>query len=433
MRGRSRWSVGIATFVVLVAGAMPSAHARVAEKPCKGVVGQWCEESTTLGDLLPCKPVRARGEPLLLGMVNTETAPTGAFPELTLAVEAGITWINRELGGVGGRPLSLVTCDTKFSPEGSQACAQQMVDEGVVAVLGGIDIFSTGMAILEQNEIPYIGGIPAAFEQVKSPVSFQFSGGTWGAGVAFAHYAVDVLGAKRIGIMYGDFGSIKSAAVDYSAKVAEALGADEVTVVPFPITATDFIAPLTAANEGSPDAIFVFAADAACVPVMKATQDLGISAQLFLTGACAAPKTTTTAGASAVGTLFNVEGPVVGSGDADTSMYFDVIDEYGKGLDAAGAGTVSFRSLMNLWLVLSDLGPDATRAAILEQLRTAVDAPSFMGHPYTCDGQQIPEFPALCAAQQVIAEFTAKGLRQAGKGQKKTKWIDVAAIVDATL
>ncbi len=433
MRARVRWSMGVAMCGALVVGVLPAAHAGVGAKGGKGVVGRYCEETTTLGDLLPCTPKRAKGQPVLLGMINTDTAPTGAFPELTQAVEAGVAWINRELGGVGGRPISLVTCNTKFSPEGSQACAQQMVDADVIAVLGGIDIFSTAMAILEQNGIPYIGGIPAAFEQVKSPISFQFSGGTWGAGVAFAQHAVERLGAKRIGIMYGDFGSIKSAAVDYGAEIAKALGAEDVTVVPFPITATDLIAPLTAANEGSPDAIFVFAADTACVPVMKAAQDLAISAQLFLTGACAAPKTTTAAGPAAQGVLFNVEGPVVGSGDPDTSMYFDVIEEYGKGLDAAGAGTVSFRSLMNLWLVLSDLGPDATRAAILERLRSAVDAPSFMGHPYTCDGQQIPEFPALCAPQEVIAEFTAKGLRQAGKGQKKTKWIDVPAIVEQTL
>ena len=433
MRGRSRWSVGIATFVVLVAGAMPGAGARVVEKQGKGVVGRYCDEQTTLGDLLPCSPKRASGEPVLLGMINTDTAPTGAFPELTQAAEAGVTWINRELGGIGGRPISLVTCNTKFSPEGSQGCAQQMVDAGVVAVLGGIDIFSTGMAILEQNEIPYIGGIPAAFEQVKSPISFQFSGGTWGAAVAFAEYAVKELGAKRIGIMYGDFGSIKSAAVEYGANVAEALGADDVTVVPFPITATDLIAPLTAANEGTPDAIFVFAADTGCVPVMKASQDLAISAQLFLVGACAAPKTTTAAGPAAQGMLFNVEGPVAASGDSDTSMYFDVIDKYGKGLDGASAGTVSFRSLMNLWLVLEDLGPDARKSEILEQFRGAVDAPSFMGHPYTCDGLQIPEFPALCAPQEIIAEFTAKGLRQAGKGQRTTKWVDVPAIVERTL
>ena len=36
-----------------------------------------------------------------------------------------------------------------------------------------------------------MASIPAAFEQVKSPISFQFSGGTWGAGAAFAQFQTD--------------------------------------------------------------------------------------------------------------------------------------------------------------------------------------------------------------------------------------------------
>ena len=75
------------------------------------------------------------------------------------------TLINEELGGVGVLPIELVSCITTFSVEQSQACAQQMVQSGAVAVIGGIDVTSNGsIPVLEQNGIPYIGGIPVNFD-----------------------------------------------------------------------------------------------------------------------------------------------------------------------------------------------------------------------------------------------------------------------------
>ncbi len=86
---------------------------------------------------VPDEPVEATGTPIRIGMINQEDTPLGSFPELRLAVEAGIEWINTELGGVDGHPLELDACITNFSVERSQACAQQMVSDDVVAVLGG--------------------------------------------------------------------------------------------------------------------------------------------------------------------------------------------------------------------------------------------------------------------------------------------------------
>ena len=83
-------------------------------------------DDTTLGRISH-KPVEASGEPIRLGMVNQETGAAGAFPELSRASQAAIDFINAELGGVDGRPLTLDVCDTQFSPAGSQACAQRMI------------------------------------------------------------------------------------------------------------------------------------------------------------------------------------------------------------------------------------------------------------------------------------------------------------------
>lgn len=390
------------------------------------VVEQFAGERMSFG-VVPSTPDAATGEPITIGMINQENTPLGSFPELRLGVEAAVEFINEELGGVGGRPLELVSCITAFSVEQSQACAQQMVQRDAVAVVGGVDITSNGsMPILEQNQIPYIGGIPVNFDEMRSPISFQFSGGAPGAMVAFANYAATVQKATKVAIAYGDYQSIKAAAVDYGAATLRKLGVTDIVEVPFPIVTTDFLPVLTKANEGNPDAIFLGAADTACAPALKTAHDLGIEAKLYLVGACVAPGIAEQVGQDAVeGRIFNVEGPV-SQGDREAQLYFAVVARYGDpALQAASAATVSFRGAMNLFALLEELGPDnVSPQTILDLVRSSKNRPSFDGHAYTCDAQQVPDLPALCAPQQILVERT-----DAATISPLTDWIDVPAIL----
>ena len=56
---------------------------------------------------------------------------------------------------------------------------------------------------------------------------------------------------------------------------AKTLGA-EVRLVPFPVVSQDLLTPLTAANDGDPDAIVALTADTGCVPVFNGAHDLGV-------------------------------------------------------------------------------------------------------------------------------------------------------------
>lgn len=383
-------------------------------------------ESVSFGTV-PDAPKQASGEPIKVGMINQENTPLGSFPELRLGAQAAIDFINEELGGVDGRPLELVPCITTFSVEKSQKCAQDLVQQDVVAVTGGIDITSSGsIPVLEQNNLPYIGGIPVNFAEMQSPVSFQFSGGSPGAFVAFAKHAADT-GAKKVVVAYADYPPIKSAAVDYGVETLKKLGVPEVIEVPFPVTATDLLPVITKAKEAGADAVMVGAADTACAPAMKNAHDLGLTAQMYLVGACAAPSIADQIGHDAVeGRIFNIENPS-DLDDVESTMYFAAVAKHGSPeLPAASAATISFRNVMNLYALMVELGPDnVTKDALMDKARAARDRPSFAGHAYTCDGKQIPDLPALCAPQQILVKRTGDDLTP------QTGWIDVPALVNA--
>ncbi len=390
---------------------------------CAGDALLECARASTIGDLVPEQATAAEGDPITIGMINQENTPAGSYPELSQGVDAAIAFVNEQLGGLDGRPIELEVCNTNFSAEGSTSCGQQFVEEEVPVVMGGIDVFGNGIEVLADNEIPFVGGIPISEQSVTSPNSFQWSGGSWGATVAFADWAANELEAEKVAIVYGEFGSITQSA-EYAQTVLERSGVTT-QLVPYPILATDVSSAIQAAATGEPDAIFMLAADAGCAAGYEGMQTLGVTAQRFFTGACVSPTILGSVDPAATeGTIFNVEGPISATDpNEDAALYQAVIDQYGDGVDAMGAATVTFRAFMNLYSIMRGLGAEGTTpAGITDALSSQVDTPSFMGHPYTCDGQQFDGLPAMCSPQQILGQV------EDGELVQLSDWIDVGAI-----
>jgi len=99
-----------------------------------------------------------------------------------------------------------------------------------------------------------------------------------------------------------------------------------------------------------------------------------------------------------------------------------VLAKYAPGLDPASAGTVAFRSTMNLYTQMDSLGSKATdHKSLIASFKKAVDHPSFNGHSYTCDGKDFPGLPAICTSEEAIVQNVK------GTLVPRTGWIDVGA------
>src|SRR5207302_2001739 len=57
------------------------------------------------------------GNPIVIGLINTEDAPVGSFPDLRRGALAAQRYVNDTFGGVGGRRLQIVACATNGTPE----------------------------------------------------------------------------------------------------------------------------------------------------------------------------------------------------------------------------------------------------------------------------------------------------------------------------
>lgn len=246
--------------------------------------------------------------------------------------------------------------------------------------------------------------------------------------LGFVYHITEVLHAKRVSIVYGDFGSVTDGAQwARTALIRQGLAPENVRMVTMPIVVEDMLAPLSAAAEGDPDAIIVLVADSGCGAAYDAALDIGVKATLYWSAACMGTDMIDTIGpANVEGYVYAVESPVDANAP-DALLYGDVVERYGGGrVDAQSAAAVGFASMMNLYVQLAAIGADAiTPEKIIGELRGAVDHPSFMGHPYTCDGKQMGgELPAICSPQQILVEM------KDGVPVPITDWIEVSDLLE---
>lgn len=208
-------------------------------------------------------------------MVIHEVEAGAANPEIAEGAKAAAAAINAS-GGVRGRSIEVISCDTRNDPNGAAECGRQALDDGVVAVVGAITPHDGEfLPLLEQHEIPSVGQLPLTPASYASPVVFSMSGGspTNFAGlatalaeagatkIALARIDVDAaaalgqfagMGLSRYGLAVTHDVPVPLGTPDMSTYAAAAL-ADGVDGVIVGVTAQDAINLIQALRQAKPD------------------------------------------------------------------------------------------------------------------------------------------------------------------------------------
>lgn len=243
-------------------------------------------------------PKAAKGDPLAFGLLNLESGPV-TFPEYRQAAEAAVKYVNAYKGGIGGRPVKLVTCATDGQPSTSARCAGQVLDSKPVAILGGADTGAPGaMKLYEQAKVAYLGGIPFTPVESNAPNAAIFIA-VAGADVAAALVHVQKQGAKKLSIVYTDDTTGQAIGLGTVAVVGKQLGMD-IKTIPLPPSASDLTAVAASAVSSQPDAVFLVSPNA-CPNLLKALKAVGNTATLLGIDVCVSPPALKAAGDAAEG------------------------------------------------------------------------------------------------------------------------------------
>ena len=350
------------------------------------------------------------GEAMKIGLVNTEGTPGLDFPDIRINVGATFDYLN-EHGGYGERPLELVNCTVDGSPEASQACAQEIVGEGVELVFLGLDLFPD-YATYTASDIPVVGLLPILPGDYTADALF-YTGGNATTNGAIAAGADQEFEARSVGIISAD--NAGANASEASLTAALDIAGIEYTSIKGGDNETDagYQGLMRQAADGNPDVLVSLYADAGCIGTMRGRAALGIDIPVITTGICGENDVIDEVGDDALGWYF------VGIETDDDSPEQAILREilapvFGVPADevtAEGLGALALNMAMSFAVYSNQLaaeGGDVTGRSLYEFFETA---PGLQQWP---DGSVIecgraPPYPAVCAFTFPVAEYQAGG------------------------
>ena len=224
-------------------------------------------------------------EPILIGFSAGLTGRTAALgvdgrDGALLAVET----INAE-GGIQGSPIELLAQDDLATAEGSIAADKELVDAGVVAIIGHMtsetmmsawpSLKDTGIIYLSPTvSTPALQGIDDNFFRLI-PVNSSHAG-------QLALYATDELGVKRVAVFYDlDNQAFTETYLEGFAAQFEKSGQIVARYGFSSSTHPDFFSMLQEVSQQNPDAIFIIASAVDTALIAQQANLLNIDAQLL--------------------------------------------------------------------------------------------------------------------------------------------------------
>ncbi|MGB3736302.1 MAG: ABC transporter substrate-binding protein [Ilumatobacter sp.] len=248
----------------------------VTEAPADGGTGEW---TSAFPDLAP-----PTGDEMVVGLVNSEGSPGLDFPDVRNFTQATVDYLN-EHGGFGDRPVKLETCATNGSPEGSQACAQELTGKNVEMVIIGLDVF-VDYATYEAAGTPLVGMLPILPTDNTANARFLTGGNSTTVG-AMAAVVKDFFAASKVAIVSADNAGANATEAALAAAL-DVAGVEHSTVKGGDNeTDAGFQGLMRQAADSDPDVLISLYADAGCIGTMRGRASLGIEIPVVTTAICA--------------------------------------------------------------------------------------------------------------------------------------------------
>jgi branched-chain amino acid transport system substrate-binding protein len=360
----------------------------------------------------------ATGEPMKIGLINTEGVPGVDLADIRIDMEATFSYLN-EHGGFGGRPLELTSCASKASPESSQACAQEISGADVELVLLGLDLFP-GYSTFAASNLPVIGLLPILPGDYTADALFVTGGnatlGAGMAGVASAHFD-----AQTVGIISADSPGSNGTVASLTASL-DKLGIEYESIKGgTEETDAGYQGLIAQANAENPDLLVSLYDGPGCIGTMRGRTSLGITTPVLATSSCAASDVIDQVGDEALGWIFlgaqtnepspsndligEIMAPVLG-------VPADEVDPSSLGL--GGLGIIQAMTLAQFADAIVADGGEVTGAALYDYFKTTTTSLWPGGLPAECG--KAAAYPAICTFGFPIIEYTEDGTLQPAAG-----------------
>jgi branched-chain amino acid transport system substrate-binding protein len=357
----------------------------------------------------------ASGEPVRIGMVSDGATQAFDNTDELRTAEATAEYWNTHRGGVGSRPIEIVTCETGADPAGGTNCANQMVEEQVVAV--ALSQSAVADAVWEPL---HAAGVPTLFFQTSaedllsdSETSFTMVNPLatlFGVPIAVAESE----GTDKIAFVNID---VPQANASFESGAADAVLGNaglEYELVKIPPGTADMTSQMQEVAESDAGVVQIIGNDAFCIAAIQGLNAVGYEGQITSISQCITDATREAVpGDQLEGISLTATMAVGATDDPAYQLYQEVMDAYGEDVEdvenalAMGAYTTVASLAAALEGIADDITPEAAAEAIKSM--DEADYPGADGLTFQCGGTAFRDQPAVCSNNSLRATLDAEG------------------------
>ncbi|HET6953520.1 MAG TPA: ABC transporter substrate-binding protein [Acidimicrobiales bacterium] len=352
------------------------------------------------------------GEPLLVGFIADGQSAAGDNTIDLQVAEATVRYLNEHRAGIAGRPVELVTCETRSDPSRGADCANQMIEKGVPVVgVGATGVYENVWQPLHGAGVPtvfFAGSGEAILGDAESTFSFV---SPTASNITLPLSVADQEGVDKVTVVVID---TPAAIVSYENGGEEAFeeaGVD-LELVRVPIGTADMTPQLDSVVGGDPGLIHIVGNDTFCISAYQALQVLAFDGPITSIGFCISDATREAMGSFLDGVSVALTAPNDPDDDS-TALYRAVTAEYASDdLDRSDmSGINTFVLFAGLDAALEGLDGDVTPESVITAMRSMdeTELPSSGGIRFKCDGTAVPTAPAACTSQGLFTVLDSDG------------------------
>lgn len=363
-------------------------------------------------------PANPKLAPVYIGYVNQQGGAIVIGANATTGTQVAVAYANKELGGVAGHPIKLVTCFIKSSEEEGTTCGQKFRADKRISVIdeGGVAIGLQGLYKSLGGTKPVLVGVaPSNVDATQKNAVILFGDGLHVL-APYGTYAKNVLHAKTAAVVYEDEPGIGPDAQAWIKSLkAEGIATKAVA---YPPTQTDVVTPLTNAGAASADIVIPGTDANGCANMANALKTIGVTnpKKIVANPLCLNAQVISALGSFPLWT-YGIASSLFGDpGDKGLAIYGKVQTKYKNAKNAPDPwNIVNFGVTLSTVKFLNEAykatGGKITPAAV-QKAAKSFKGPQALGAPALACGK-IASSPAVCNQRAQFFTFNGKGFTKA--------------------
>lgn len=356
----------------------------------------------------------ATGTAVKVGLITTGSCDGCTGQAEQPVAQAATKWLNQTQNGLAGHQIVLDVCIDHNDPGTASDCANQMIRDGVVAVIEGSDgVLGTTWPILHSAAIPLINHSATNDNVIKDTQSTFILYDPLAQTVTLPIAVAKEKHATKVSVIVVDYPTatdIYKSAADRFKQAGITL-----TVVPVALGVADMTSQAQQIEMKNPGGVVsVVGAGAFCISAFNALHAVGFHGTITTISFCITndlPKSVP--GSVLNGMQFGAEAPFGDKTDSSMREYASILKKYAPtAVDPADQpGLVVFQSVAALAVGAKGLQGDVTPKSVTAALKGMPNEvlPASGGRLFRCNGKASTFGAATCSAATSISSLDANG------------------------